>query len=203
MEGEALAVLWCLQKVRLFLLGCPNLTIVTDHRPLTKFLVNRALSEVVKPRLFRLKERTLQYRFQVKYLPGKRNAAAEFLSMYPALRSPSTDTDEDLDEDLAEAVTAAVVATADHEGHILDEAVVRKFAADDPVYQLLLAKVLAVDWHQHKSQEVACLPPFFSVRDRLAVNQDLVTYTFDQGCVRLMIPEPLGPQVAANLHAGH
>ena len=202
-EGEALAVAWCLQKARLFLLGCPNLTIVTDHRPLTKLLGDRALSDVVNPRLFRLKERTLQYRFQVKYLPGKRNAAADFLSRYPALRSPSTDTDAYLDEDLAEAVAAAVVATAGDEGHILDETVVRRFAADDPVYQLLLAKVLAGDWHQHKSQEVACLRPFYGVRDRLAVNQDLVTYTFDQGCVRLVIPEPLRPQVTANLHAGH
>ena len=41
------------------------------------------------------------------------------------------------------------------------------------------------------------------MRDRLAVNQDLVTYTYDLGCVRLVIPEPLRLQVAANLHAGH
>ncbi|XP_063888612.1 uncharacterized protein K02A2.6-like [Scylla paramamosain] len=199
-EGETLAVVWCLQKARLFLLGCPNLTIVTDHRPLTKLLGDRALTEVINPRLFRLKERMLQYRFQVKYLPGKRNAAADFLSRYPALRSP---TDADLDEDLTEAVAAVVIATAEHEGHVLDESAVRKSAADDPVYQLLLAKVLAADWHPHKAQEVACLRPFYGVRDRLAVSQDLVTYTFDQGCVRLVIPEPLRPQVAANLHAGH
>ena len=202
-EGEALAVVWCLQKARLFLLGCPNLTIVTDHRPLTKLLGDKALTEVVNPRLFRLKERTLQYRFQVKFLPGKRNAAADFLSRYPALMSPSTDADADMNEDLAAATAAAIVAAAVHDSHILDEAVVRKFAADDPVYQLLVAKVLAADWHQHKAQEVACLRPFYGVRDRLAVNQDLVTYTFDQGCVRLVIPEPLRSQVAANLHAGH
>lgn len=202
-EGEALAVAWCLHKARLFLLGCPNLTIVTDHRPLVKLLGDRALTDVVNPRLFRLKERTLQYRFHVKYLPGKRNTAADFLSRYPALTSPPAATDEDLDEDLAEAVAAAVVAAATHEGHILDEDVVKRFAADDPVYQLLLAKVSAGDWHQHKSQEVACLRPFYGVRDRLAVTQDLVTYTFDQGCVRLVIPEPLRAQVAGNLHAGH
>ncbi|XP_076049693.1 uncharacterized protein LOC143030430 [Oratosquilla oratoria] len=202
-EGEALAVAWCLQKARLFLLGCPNLTIVTDHRPLTKLLGDRALSEVVNPRLFRLKERTLQYRFQVKYLPGKRNAAADFLSRYPALRSPPSNVDADLDEDLTEAIAAAVIATAGYKGHILDESAVRKIAADDPVYQLLLAKVLASDWHQHKSQEVTCLRPFYGVRDRLAVIQDLVTYAFQQGCARLVILEPLRPQVAANLHAGH
>ena len=107
---------------------------------------------MVNPWLFRLKERTLQYRFQVKYLPGKRNTAADFLSKNPTLRSPSTDADADLDEDLAEAVTAAMTATAEYESHILDKSVVRKFAANDPVYQLLLAKVLATNWHQHKGR---------------------------------------------------
>lgn len=80
-EGEALAVAWCL-------LGCPNLTVVTDHRPLVKLLGDRALTSVINPRLFRLKERTLQFRFQIKYLPGKSNTAADFLSRYPALRAP-------------------------------------------------------------------------------------------------------------------
>ncbi|MPC28205.1 hypothetical protein E2C01_021401 [Portunus trituberculatus] len=96
-----------------------------------------------------------------------------------------------------------MIAMAEHESHVLEESVVRRFAADDPMYQLQLAKVLAADWHQRKSQEVACLRPFYDLRDRLAVNQDLVTYTFNQGCVRLVIPEPLYPQVAANLHIGH
>lgn len=42
-EGEALAVAWCLRKVRLFLLVCPNLVIITEHRPLVKLLGDRAL----------------------------------------------------------------------------------------------------------------------------------------------------------------
>lgn len=68
-EGEALAVTWCLQKARLFLLGCPNLTIITDHWPLVKLLGDRALKEVINPRLFNLKEKTLQSQFHIKYLP--------------------------------------------------------------------------------------------------------------------------------------
>ncbi|KAK8402037.1 hypothetical protein O3P69_001252 [Scylla paramamosain] len=44
---------------------------------------------------------------------------------YPALRSPTTDTDADLDEDLTEAVAAVVIATAEHEGHVLDESALR------------------------------------------------------------------------------
>ena len=33
-EGEALAVTWALENARLFVLGCNNLIIVTDHKPL-------------------------------------------------------------------------------------------------------------------------------------------------------------------------
>ncbi|KAK8387813.1 hypothetical protein O3P69_020024 [Scylla paramamosain] len=44
---------------------------------------------------------------------------------YPALRSPTTDTDANLDEDLTEAVAAVVIATAEHEGHVLDESALR------------------------------------------------------------------------------
>ncbi|MPC59953.1 Polyprotein P3 [Portunus trituberculatus] len=39
-----------------------------------------------------------------------------------------------------------------------------RVSGEDPVYKLLLAKVLAADWHQRKSQEVACLHPFYGVR---------------------------------------
>ena len=31
-EGTALAVAWCGNKARLFLLACPNLVLVTNHR---------------------------------------------------------------------------------------------------------------------------------------------------------------------------
>ena len=37
-EGEALAVSWDLYNARLFVLGCPNLIVVTDHKPLLGIL---------------------------------------------------------------------------------------------------------------------------------------------------------------------
>ncbi|KAK8396625.1 hypothetical protein O3P69_004956 [Scylla paramamosain] len=52
---------------------------------------------------------------------------------YPALRSPTTDTDANLDEDLTEAVAAVVIATAEHEGHVLDESALRPLSPGTPV----------------------------------------------------------------------
>ncbi|XP_068224182.1 uncharacterized protein [Palaemon carinicauda] len=202
-EGETLAVTWCLRKARLFLLWCPNLTIITDHRPLVKLLGDRALKNVINPRLFNLKEKTLQFKFHMKYLPGKRNTAADFLSRYPTMRASHEASDVDLEDDIQVAVVCATVAALEPDIIVLDEDCVRSAASNDPVYQLLLARVAAGDWPQQKSQELACLRPFFSVPDRLAINQDLVTYSVNQGCVRLVIPEDLRRQVAANLHTGH
>lgn len=102
MEGEALAVVWCLRKARLFLLGCPQLIVTTDHRPLVKVFGDRALQDIANPRLFLLKVKTLQYKFTIKFLPESKNSAADTLSRYPATR---THPDED-DEMLGEATGA-------------------------------------------------------------------------------------------------
>ena len=201
-EGEALAVVWCLQKARLFLLGCPNLTIITDHRPLVKLLGNRSLGDITNPRLFRLKERTLQYNFQIKYLPGKKNHAADFLSRFPALKNTPGIQDHGLNEDVAVAVVSAITENL-LEQCTLDEKTVEEAALEDPTYQLLVSRVNAGDWNPRKSQEIACLRPFYGVRDRLSTTGDLVTYCFDNGCIRLVIPEGLRRQVTAHLHSGH
>ena len=195
-------MVWCLKKARLFLLGCSNLTIVTDHRSLVKLLGDRTITEVVNPRLFRLKEQTLQFHFQVWHLPWKSKTAADFLSRYSALKAAPSETDLSLGKEIDGAVATAIAARTEQEGRVVDEAEVRQAAAEDTVYQMLLTKILEDDWHQHMAQEVTCLRPFYGVRGRLAVMQDLITYTFKQGHVRLVVPEALRRQVAENLHAG-
>ena len=69
-EGEALAVAWGLEQTKYFTQGCDNLVVVTDHKPLVKLLGDRTLDEISNIRLFRLKQRTLQWRFTIKHLPG-------------------------------------------------------------------------------------------------------------------------------------
>ena len=202
-EGEALAVVWCLQKARLFLQGCPNLAIITDHRPLVKLLGDRALGDISNPRLFRLKEKTLQFQFRIHYMPGKRNSAANFLSRYPSLKTQPGAPDEELAEDLTIAVASAVTEALSQDGYVINEEMLQQAACDDPVYQLLVSKVSSGDWCPQRSQEIACLCPYCGVRECLSIVSDLVTYTYDQGCVRLVIPESLRQQITAHLHAGH
>ena len=82
-EGEALAVVYGLQSCHMFVLGCPNIIIAVDHKPLVNILNDRALDTISNPRLLNLKEKTLPYRFAIIHVPGKSNAAADAASRYP------------------------------------------------------------------------------------------------------------------------
>ena len=87
-EGEALAIAWALKDNRFFSLGCKDLVIATDHKPLVKVLGDRALDDIRNPRLFRLKQHTLMWRFRILHVPGKNNAAADAASRYPPAGTP-------------------------------------------------------------------------------------------------------------------
>ena len=64
-EGEAAAIAWALEKCRIFVMGCPQMIVVTNHQPLTGIFGDRDLSKVHNPRLFRLKEKCLWYFFSI------------------------------------------------------------------------------------------------------------------------------------------
>ena len=101
-------------------------------------------------------------------------------------------------------MAVATVAAIDSSDYIvLDSMTVTQAAVEDPDNQLLLVKVTADDWHPQRTQELTCLRQFYGVRDRFAVTQGLVSYTYEQRSVRLVMPEALRRRVAANLHAGH
>lgn len=88
-EGEALAVAYALEKCKMFVLGCPDLTIATDHQPLLNILNDRALETIHNPRLSQLKQKTLRYSFRVVHVPGKSNCGPDFTSRYPVTDSSS------------------------------------------------------------------------------------------------------------------
>jgi len=82
-EGEALAVADALEKARYFVLGCENLIVAVDHKPLLKLLGDRSLENIPNARLRNLKEKTLRYRFKIIHVPGARHRAADAVSRHP------------------------------------------------------------------------------------------------------------------------
>ena len=88
-EGEALAVVDALDKARYFVLGCDDLIIAVDHKPLLKIFSDRSLDNIPNQRLRNLKEKTLRYRFRVVHTPGARHRATDCI-----LRHPTGDPDD-------------------------------------------------------------------------------------------------------------
>lgn len=82
-EGEALAVAEALDKSRHFVLGCKDLIIAVDHKPLLKLFGDRSLDNISNSRLRKLKEKTLRYRFHMVHIPGAKNRASDTISRHP------------------------------------------------------------------------------------------------------------------------
>ena len=94
-EGEALAISWALHNTRHYTLGNDDLVIVTDHKPLLKVLGDRDIEDIHNPRLLRLKESTLLWKFTLVHLPGKVNFGPDTLSRQEMVRNVSQIVRED------------------------------------------------------------------------------------------------------------
>ena len=81
-EGEALAVVDALHKARHFVLGCSNLIVAVDHKPLLKIFGDRSLEKIPSCRLRNLKEKSLRFNFKMVYIRGVKHCAADGLSRH-------------------------------------------------------------------------------------------------------------------------
>ena len=69
-----------LEQSKFYTLGCPKLYVATDHKPLVGILGDRALDTIANPRIVSIKERTLWWNFEILYVAGKSQQAADALS---------------------------------------------------------------------------------------------------------------------------
>ena len=102
-EGESLAIVHRLKSCRMFVLGCPDLIIAVDHKPLVKIFNDRQLDTIDNPRLRALKEKTLMYRFSIIEIPGKANNTPDAASRNPA---KADDRSTELEESINAATTS-------------------------------------------------------------------------------------------------
>ena len=83
-EGEALAVAWGLEHSRMFTLGCEDLLVSVDHKPLLGIFNDRDLGSIKNPRIQNFKEATLAWKFNIAHNPGKWHKSADAVSRHPA-----------------------------------------------------------------------------------------------------------------------
>ena len=75
-EGECLGVVNALHKSRYYTLGCDKLIVGTDHKPLVLVLATKDMDDVANPRLMRLKQKTLAWRFRIIHILGNKLGGA-------------------------------------------------------------------------------------------------------------------------------
>ena len=189
-EGEAMAIAWGLEQTRYFTQGCQNLVVVTDHKPLTKIFGDRTLDEIYNTRLFRLKQRTLPWRFRVEYLPGKTNLAADAASRYPA---PDTDLSTLTVSDQSEFLIAAAISKETEEITAISWSLLIEETQKDPILPVLLTAIA-----EGFTQEYPSLSDYIRYKDSFYVNDGLVLFKD-----RVVIPSSLRQKVLENLHSAH
>ena len=97
-EGEALSVVYGLESARHFVLGCDDLVVATDHKPLLGVHNNRHLGDIKDERLLSLKEKTLPYRFSIIHIPGQKQKAPGANSRKPTGDAKKLSLDSDFEE---------------------------------------------------------------------------------------------------------
>jgi hypothetical protein len=194
-EGEALAVAWGLEQTRYFTQGCDNLVVVTDHKPLVKIFGDRTLDEITNSRLFRLKQRTLPWRFEIVHLPGKSNHAADATS-----RHPSASSDGDLPRalnghDVAESALMASISNDVHKLGSISWSLLANETAADPSLSHLLNLIEQGDSLNTNDPALAGLS---TIRESAYAHEGVLLYQD-----RVVVPSSLRKRILQHLHAAH
>ena len=197
-EGEALAVAWGLEQTKYFTQGCDKLVIVTDHKPLVKLLGDRTLDEISNTRLFRLKQRTLPWRFQIIHLPEKTNHAADAASRNPS--SPESPNVSAINlysaPDLLEQVLIASISNDANTTITLPWELIAQETNTDKSLRRLLEVVESGFLNAHKNDPV--IASVWHIKDLLYIQNGVVLYQD-----RIFVPPNLRQRVLNHLHAAH
>ena len=222
-EGEALAVIDALDKARHFTLGCTDLIVAVDHKPLVKMFGDRCLDDIPNPRLRNLKEKSLRYRFHVVHIPGLRHAAADAVSRKP-VGKPTTLT---LPDDIAsvhptpghlpslglphpflsairtheqDSATQVCMPTDSGPTEVIKSVTwddIRLATTSDPT-MVALSNTIEDGFPEDRASLATDLRPYHQFRDFLTTFDGVILYHD-----RVVIPPSLRDQVLQSLHSAH
>ena len=214
-EGEALSVAWALEQTKYFTLGCQKLIVATDHKPLVAILGEKELNQITNPRIFRLKQRTLPWCFDMAYLPGNTNSAADAVS-----RHPTQKCEQDTEYKTADVATIGAKALSHHpspngglsDGDRAEIALLRNMsectamlwsdiisecAADSTLSSL--ATTVNQGFPTTLGGLEDALAPYWNIRNSLVVSNGNVVWYNN----RVVLPPSLRPRALEILHSAH
>ena len=201
-EGEALAIAYALHQTRYYVMGCTDLTVATDHKPLLRILDDRPLSEIINRRLLNLKEKTMPFTFKIIHVPGRYNQGPDAASRYPSLSpehfalpcDPSAST-EDIAGDVH--ISAAACATLYSVSDVATWDMVREATASDGLL-IQLMRTMQNGFPEDCRSLCPDLRPYHRYRDSLSCVDGIILLGD-----RIVIPTPLRPNILRALHAAH
>ena len=203
-EGEALPVAYALHKTRYYIQGCKQLIVATDHRPLLKIFGDRNLEDISNPRLLNFKEKTLQYKFEMVYVPGKEHDGPDSMSRYPVSTLPSRLDDAvlsairvlDEETESPDPATTALTSAINQIQAVSTERVEHETARD-----LTLQKLIHMIESGFPANKEPCpdkVREYFRYREDLSVCDGLILFK-----TRVLIPRSLRHELLECLHSAH
>jgi hypothetical protein len=171
-------------------MGCANLIVVTDQKPLVKIFGDRTLDEISNTRLFRLKQRTLPWRFKIVHLSGKSNRSADTTSRHPVSSCEVNAADH-----IEYALTAVISRETEEITAISWLQIAEEMQSDNEMRELLQTVENGFRDTDSKTPQVAA---FWQYRNALHVRDGVIIYED-----RTVIPPSLCRSVLGNLHAAH
>ena len=208
-EGEATAIAWSLNKCRMFVMNCPNLVVVTDHAPLLGIFGDRDMSKITNPRLLKLKEKTLQYRFSIQHCPGKwhrgsdamsRNISGVAKALFDVCATQPTDEENEFSLEIEScykiAAIEAITSYGDEIG-VISPDMIRASGRGDAAYSIL-AEQIKNGFPQSRQLLDPLIREFWEVRNRLSADNGLIM--LDR---RIVIPVGYRKRVLRCLHSAH
>ena len=193
-EGELLAVVFGLEKCKHFVLGCTDLLIAVDHKPLIGLLTTRNLEDIPNARLLNLKEKTLRYRFKIVHVEGVRNKVADCLSRNPSEPAEHMELTDDMNSP-SETQRIAAMNGSPPTAITLNRVAYHNMS--DSTMRNLLQSV--EEGFPLSATEVPDeLKAYHRYRENLSSRDGLVTYKH-----RVVIPASLRSEALNLLHAAH
>ena len=188
-------------------MGCRDLIVAVDHKPLLKILSDRSLQDIPNNRLRNLKERTLRYQFRIAHIPGTKHKAADALSRYPTGTAEPLKLMDDIAEqskpmcaDLQSFDTldgdlklSSIASLNNIENVTWDD--VRE-ATTGELHQLV--ELIEAGLLEVLSQYPSALQQYYKHRDNLYTVDGVIMYNN-----RVLIPPSLRSKVLSALHAAH
>lgn len=191
-ELEMTGVVWGLKKAQYYVLGAPDLRIITDHKALETLLNKKSLSSMPSQRLLRLRLKLTDYNFTVQFCPGRYHYLADVLSRYPEMSPKSEDEVRVNSIDCDDKEKLKKLESGDKAMEKL-----REMAKEDADYKRLHKRVMERKEPRASSGD-DYLTSYIPVWNDLSTLEELVIYND-----KIVIPENATSKICELLHRSH